>query len=112
MFRDNKKREAPRLPVFHHSAKSDDLNNRIRYRLDVVLVQRSHADAAGVQGVDAELVTQAMHLLSGQARVGEHAALTTDEVVARHSAGEYRVAMLPVGENVPDAGSYSSALLR
>ena len=47
--------------------------------VDVLAVQRSHAHAAGVGTVHAELGAQAHHLVLGQAGVREHADLGGDE---------------------------------
>src|SRR5438034_10384253 len=57
----------------------NDFGDRFRYVIDVAGVERGDADAAGLDRVDRVILTQALHLLLGQAGVREHAALSQDE---------------------------------
>src|SRR3954463_960226 len=57
----------------------DHFRDRFGDVFDVAGIQRGDADAAGLDGVDGVLLAQALHLVLGEARVGEHAALLEDE---------------------------------
>ncbi|EAZ59275.1 conserved hypothetical protein [Pseudomonas aeruginosa 2192] len=56
-----------------------DLDDGLGDGLQVRFVQRGDADTAGADGVDTELGLQALDLVGGQAGIGEHATLATDE---------------------------------
>ena len=58
---------------------SADRRHRPGHGVEVVLVECGHADAAGVQAVDAEFAAQALHLCGAQPGVAEHALLRGDE---------------------------------
>src|ERR1700733_5889617 len=63
------------------------LSNSGSHGIEVARVQRGHTDAARAHGIDAEFLTQTVHLCCRQTRVREHAALRVHEAeVAVHAA--------------------------
>lgn len=54
------------------------LMDRLRHVLDVVLGQAAHADSAGLQQVDAELLDEDVHLFLIESSIRKHSDLLGD----------------------------------